>query len=56
VLAPIYPQARNDSSAWQRAVSLRDQTRNVMLQRCGEPDLADRRALQDLKDHLKDES
>lgn len=56
VLAPILPPARNDSSAWQRAVSLRDQTRDAMLQRCGEPDLADRRALRDLKDQRKDGS
>ena len=35
-------------SGWERAVRLRDATRTVMLRHCGEPDLADSRALLDL--------
>ena len=37
-------------SVWERAVRLRDATRNVMLRHCGEPDLAHSQALLDLAD------
>ncbi|MDX1513071.1 MAG: lysophospholipid acyltransferase family protein, partial [Gammaproteobacteria bacterium] len=56
ILPRIEPPLADAGSDWERTISLRDQVRAVMLERCGEPDLADRRALRDLKEHLRNES
>ncbi len=50
VLPPMPPTADARQSEWERAVSLRDQVRAQMLRHCGEPDLAGRQVLQELKD------
>ena len=47
ICEPIEPPG-GDGSAWQVAVNLRDGARERILERCGEPDLADRQALLDL--------
>jgi 1-acyl-sn-glycerol-3-phosphate acyltransferase len=52
ILKPLAPPPAGESSAWEAAVELRDQVRAAMLRHCGEPDLAERAVLQDLKQHL----
>ena len=44
VCEPIQPSGTGEST-WQIAVQLRDAARAQILERCGEPDLADRQAL-----------
>jgi 1-acyl-sn-glycerol-3-phosphate acyltransferase len=49
ILEPLRPPSDADRSDWERAVILREQARAVMLRHCGEPDLAERPVLQELK-------
>ncbi len=49
ILEPLRPPSDAHGSDWERAVMLRDQARAVMLRHCGEPDLAERPVLQQLK-------
>jgi 1-acyl-sn-glycerol-3-phosphate acyltransferase len=51
-LEPLTPPAAGEASAWEGAVQLRDQARSAMLRQCGEPDLAGRPLLQELRQHL----
>ena len=49
ILKPLRPPPDGERSDWERAVMLRDEARATMLRHCGEPDLAARPVLQELK-------
>lgn len=53
ILEPLRPSTDVDRSDWERAVALRDEARTSMLRHCGEPDLAERSVLHELKQQIR---